>query len=227
MNLSGPQNRGFTLIELLVALFITAIIFTMGYGAINQTLNSREILESHQDRLTQVQTAMRLFTQDFAQLTPRPVRDSLGTTWQPALMSRAGQSSAATSSAAAAASAPSSAPDNAGTDLVLFTRAGWSNPAGIQRPELERVSYRLVDGTLRRLHWAVLDGTETMQPLRRDVLTRVKSVTLRFMDPNSHQWLTQWPAPTDATLRSRPLAVEITLELDDWGRIVRIIEVPA
>jgi hypothetical protein len=25
----------------------------------------------------------------------------------------------------------------------------------------------------------------------------------------------------------RPFAVEVTLELEDWGRIVRIIEVPA
>jgi prepilin-type N-terminal cleavage/methylation domain-containing protein len=30
---AGRRRGGFTLIELLVALFITAIIFTMGYGA--------------------------------------------------------------------------------------------------------------------------------------------------------------------------------------------------
>jgi hypothetical protein len=32
--------------------------------------------------------------------------------------------------------------------------------------------------------------------------------------------------PLRRSLYSRPLAVEVTLELADWGRIVRIIEVP-
>ena len=221
------KNRGFTLIELLVALFITAIVFTLGYGTINQALKGRESLESHQDRQTEVQTAVRVMTQDFAQLAARPVRDSLGTTWQSDFLSLAGQSAVVVDPSSAPDSAASSAPDTAGTDMVLFTRAGWANPAGIQRPELERVSYRVVGNTLRRLHLPVLDGTETTQPLRRDLLTHVKAVSFRFMDPTSRQWLTQWPAPGNPSLRTRPLAVEVTLDLEDWGRIVRVIEVPA
>jgi general secretion pathway protein J len=160
------------------------------------------------------------------------VRDILGSGYLPAFASQANQSSAqaslqsASSIDAAPGSAQTQAPDDAGTDMVIFTRAGWANPAGIQRPELERVSYRLVDGTLRRLHWAVLDGTETSRPQRRDLLSQVKSVKFRFMD-NTHQWITQWP-PTGQNqgLRTRPLAVEVTLELADWGSIVRVIEVP-
>ena len=27
-------------------------------------------------------------------------------------------------------------------------------------------------------------------------------------------------------LRSRPIAVEVTIELEDWGKIVRVFEVP-
>ncbi len=219
------KTRGFTLIELLVALFITAIIFTMGYGAINQALNARESLEAHQDRLTEVQTAMRVLTQDFAQLAARPVRDSLGGTWLPAIVSQAGQS-AVVDISAAADSSPADSADTAGTDMVVFTRAGWANPAGIQRPELERVSYRVVGGTLRRLHWAVLDGTETTQPVRRDLLGHLKSVSFRFMN-DGHEWGTQWPPLGNGSLRTRPVAVEVTLELTDWGRIVRVIEVPA
>jgi len=37
--------RGFTLIELLVAMFIAAIMFAMGYGAIRQALNTHESLK--------------------------------------------------------------------------------------------------------------------------------------------------------------------------------------
>ena len=225
------RARGFTLIELLVALFITTIVFTMGYGAINQALKGREALESHQDRLNEVQTTMRVLAQDFSQLAARPVRDSLGTTYLAAIVSVAGQSSvtmadnSATSLNDAAQDSAADA-DNAGTDMVAFTRAGWANPAGIQRPELERVSYRVVNGTLRRLHAPVLDGVEGAMPVRRDLLTHVKTVTFRFLD-SSHQWTTQWPATGSASTRTRPLAVEVILELSDWGRIVRIIEVPA
>jgi general secretion pathway protein J len=201
-------SRGFTLIELLVALFITAIVFAMGYGAINQALNDREAIEVRQDRLTAVQNAVRVLVQDFSQLAPRPVREPVGDGWQPALIAQPQQSS---------------------QSLVTFTRAGWTNPAGIQRPALQRVSYVLENGTLRRLHWPVLDATLSNDPLRRDLLERVKTVNFRYMD-DARQWRDQWPvqvAPGDPekSLRFRPLAVEVTLELEDWGKIVRIIEV--
>lgn len=227
----NPAARGFTLVELLVALFITAIVFSIGYGAINQALKGRESIESHQDRLTEVQTAVRVLTQDFAQLAERPVRDSLGTTYLPAFVSVAGQSSVSVDpdSAPNAQSSPatdSAADDQAGVDMVAFTRGGWANPAGIQRPELERVSYRVVNGTLRRLHSPVLDSTEGAVLIRRDLLSHLKSVSFRYLDAN-HQWNTQWPAIGNSSVRTRPLAVEVTLELEDWGRIVRVIEVPA
>jgi hypothetical protein len=53
------------------------------------------------------------------------------------------------------------------------------------------------------------------------------------MDVN-HAWQDQWPPLTgtvligqamEATLRLRPIAVEITLDTEDWGKIVRIIEI--
>ena len=79
-------HRGFTLIELMVAVFITAIVLAMGYGAINQALNNHDALDARQERLLAVQTTMRLFAQDFTQLAPRPVRQPLGDGWLPALL---------------------------------------------------------------------------------------------------------------------------------------------
>lgn len=230
------RPQGFTLIELLVALFITAIIFAIGYGAINQALSNHQELKEHQQRLSQVQDAVRVMVQDFAQLAARPIRDSLGQNWlacivAPGADALAGSAAASPSKAATPAAAESnddddgdSAPDDGGPDLVAFTRAGWANPAGIQRPTLERVSYRFAKGTLRRMHWQVLDGTEASLPVRRDLLAHVKSVSFRFMN-GSRQWVDQWPALGNSSLRSRPIAVEITLELEDWGRIVRVVEV--
>jgi len=45
------RSRGFTLIELLVALFIAAVMFAMGYGAIHQALVGHETIKQQQDRM--------------------------------------------------------------------------------------------------------------------------------------------------------------------------------
>jgi general secretion pathway protein J len=238
------RSGGFTLIELIVALFITAIIFAVGYGSINQALRNHEQLKEHQARLSEVQTAVRVMVQDFSELAPRPIRDQLGQNWLACITTQSTTTQADVSSDSDSSSPDSSSPDSApaesdtdtddtddsntpddgGPDLVAFTRAGWANPAGIQRPTLERVSYRFAKGILRRMHWAVLDDIEGSQPVRRDLLTHVKSVTFRFMN-DSRQWVTQWPATGSNALRTRPFAVQITLELEDWGQIVRIVEV--
>jgi general secretion pathway protein J len=199
--------RGFTLIELMVAIFITAIVFAMGYGAINQALSSKQALEQRQERLLAVQTTMRMMAQDFGQLAARPVRDPTGDSWSPVLKS--GQTT---------------------QPYLTFTKGGWANPAGIQRPALQRVSYILENNTLRREHYPVLDALLSTQTVKRELLTGVKSVQFRYMDVN-RQWKDQWPAAglagdPNVNMRSRPVAVEVTIELDDWGKIRRIFEVP-
>jgi general secretion pathway protein J len=204
---SRPLQRGFTLIELMVALFITAIVFAMGYGAINQALNSRQALEERQDRLLAVQNTMRILAQDFGQLASRPVRDPTGDSWQPVLKS--GQTP---------------------QPYLTFTRAGWANPAGVQRPTLQRVSYVLEGKTFRREHTPVLDALLSTQQVKRELLTDVKSVTFRYMDV-TRQWRDRWPpqglaGDPNVNLRSRPIAVEVTLELVDWGKLRRVFEVP-
>jgi general secretion pathway protein J len=207
MTISSRNARGFTLIELMVAIFITAIVFAMGYGAINQALNNKGAIEDNQERLLAVQTTMRLMSQDFGQLAARPVRDPTGNSWSPVLKS--GQTT---------------------QPYLTFTKGGWANPAGVQRPALQRVSYILENKTLRREHYPVLDALLSTQSVKRELLTGVKSVQFRYMDVN-RQWKDQWPAAglagdPNVNLRSRPVAVEVTIELDDWGKVRRVFEVP-
>jgi general secretion pathway protein J len=220
------RHRVFTLIELMVALFIAAVMFAIGYGAIKQALRSHESLKDEQAHLLELQTAVRVMEQDFLQLAPRPVRQPVGDEpAQPALAANAsGIQSALSSSSSTTTGAP---------PIVAFTRAGWANPKGLQRTGLQRVAYFLENGTLRREHWSVLDPTLASTTTRRDLLRHVKAVTIRYMDVN-HQWQDQWPPatnttlvgqPQEAMLRLRPLAVEITLETEDWGKVVRIVEV--
>jgi general secretion pathway protein J len=206
------RARGFTLIELLVALFIAAVMFSIGYGALRQALNNHETLKAQQAHLLNLQIAMRVIEQDFVQLAPRPVRQAVGDEpAQPALQG----------------SLPGTQP------IAALTRAGWSNPAGLQRPGLQRVAYFLDNGTVRRENWYVLDPTLASTTARRDLLSHVKTFTIRYMDVN-RQWQDQWPPATstvlvgqsmEAVLRERPLAVEITIDSEDWGKLVRLIEI--
>jgi general secretion pathway protein J len=202
------RNRGFTLLELLVAMFIAAVMFAMGYGAINQALISRGALQEQQARLMEVQTAVRVLEQDFVQLAPRFIRQPVGDGYLPALMG-----------------------DPTQQPFVQLTRAGWANPTGLQRPGLQRVAYFLEKDTLRREYWTVLDPTLSNTTIKHDLLTHVKAVTIRYMDI-SRQWQVQWPGPgvagaqgQEEIYRARPIAVEITLETEDWGKLVRIVEV--
>jgi general secretion pathway protein J len=244
------RERGFTLLELLVAMFIAAIIFAMGYGTINQAVKNREVLEDQQRRLLELQTTVRTMEQDFVQLAQRPVRDPVGGTYQPCLVAAATSTSGGLGSGIGGSSSSNSngtrgLGGSTSQPLVALTRAGWTNPNGVQRPGLQRVAYYFQDGTLRREYWLVLDPTQTSQTVKRDLMTHLKSVSLRFMDvqsgatkqlnpsdsgtsANNITWSPIWPPINNASqnnLRYRPLAVEITLETEDWGKIVRYVEI--
>jgi general secretion pathway protein J len=174
--------------------------------------------------LVELQTAMRVMEQDFVQLAPRPVRQPIGDEpSQPALQAGPPGDSGTAGSSNTSGSPP----------LVALTRNGWANPVGLQRPALQRVAYYFENGTLRRESWYVLDPTLSSTTAKRDLLTHVKSVTFQFMDVN-HVWQPLWPPTTvqgmvaaELSLRIRPIAVQVTIDTDDWGEITRIFEVAA
>jgi general secretion pathway protein J len=205
------KAQGFTLLEILVAVAIFAIVGALAFGGYSELTRQSERLAESAARTRAIQSAVHRLVQDFSSLEPRPIREPLGDSLQPALLADARKE-----------------------QLAEFTHSGWSNPAGVPRSTLQRVAYTLEDGKLTRNYWVTLDRTLDTEPVRTVLLDRVKSVNLRFMT-NNRRFTDQWPAlGTDGSpaiaigpnaARTLPIAVEITLELEDWGTITRLVEV--
>ncbi len=103
-----------------------------------------------------------------------------------------------------------------------LTRAGWRNIAQQQRSSLQRVAYHIEDQNLWRSYWWVLDRAQDTRPIRMNLLNDVDEIKLRYLD-GGLQWHDQWPPLTaHKTLK----AVEVTLIVVGWGRIVRLFRVP-
>ena len=203
--MTTARARGFTLLELLVAMAIFAIVGALALTGYTQLQRQSEIVEQRLARTRDVQRAVQLIANDVEQIEPRPIREPIGETVLPAV--------------------------SAGLDpsySLSLTRAGYSNTAGVQRPTLQRVGYRLENGEFWRDTWPALDRTIAVEPARRKLLTGVRSVTFRFLDP-SRSWVDRWPeaqTPDAASARLRPAAVEVVIELEDWGEVRRLLEVP-
>ena len=217
MNRRPGRGGGFTLIEVLVSVFLLSVLSAFAYGTLNYVGRSREITRVAFERTRAQQLAVHVLVTDFEQLEPRPVREPIGDASQPALLA-----------------------DSRSADVVVLTRGGWPNPVGLQRGTLQRVSYRVDNGALIRRYTTVLDTTLATAPVERELLKDVVALRIRYMDA-SRVWQEQWPAPATSIetaapatavrgytlpLRTRPLAVEITLEQRGSAPIVRLIEVP-
>lgn len=199
-------SRGFTLLELLVALAVFAIMSVAAYGGLRSVLFTRAAVEEQSRRLAAVQLAVFRLEQDIGQAVPRGIRDEYGEP-QAALLG-----------------------GELASDRLTLTRAGWDNPLGQPRANLQRVAYRLRDGRLWRLHWDVLDRGGSLDPRETLLLDRVREFRVRFLDQDD--WRNDWP-PTatdeDGNTKnpdSLPRAVEIGLTLEDWGEITRLLPLP-
>jgi general secretion pathway protein J len=59
------------------------------------------------------------------------------------------------------------------------------------------------------------------------MLTGVETLTFRFLDRDG-EWTESWPPSDieDEGLPPLPLAIEFTLELDDYGEVSRVFALP-
>ena len=198
---SKHSFHGFTLLELLVAVAVFAVLSAMAYGGLRNVIDNSQQTDIAMQRLQQVQLAMVKISRDFTQLSQRNIRDEYGNTNNYILTGE-------------------------GDDVFIeFSRGGRRNPAEMLRSHLLRVAYKFEDNTLSRLHWPQLDRTQEMEPYESVLLEDVENASIRFLD-NNNEWHNEWP-PLDATGQADGStvvlsAIEFTLELQDWGEIVRL-----
>lgn len=196
------KQQGFTLLELIVAIAVFAIMATMAHSGLSSVLNTREQAEQQAERLAQLQKAFLIIGRDIEQAVNRTIRDNYANEVDPLVGG------------------------GYGTSVLELSRTGRNNPMQLQRSHLQRVAYMLSEEELIRQSWQVVDRSLDTEPYESVLMENVQSIELRFMDAEK-QWQQQWPsfaADPDAE-PTLPRAVEVKLELEGWGEVVRIFEV--
>jgi general secretion pathway protein J len=199
---SGKQfilTRGFTLLELLVALSIFSILSVMAYGGLQSVITAKQATERAADRVAEIQLFMLRVSNDLRQAASRKIRDENGE-FLPAMQS--GEN---------------------GDAGIAWTRAGYRNPARLKRSNVKRVAYKLEQKKLIRVTWPVLDRAQDTEAVENELLSNVDSIQWRFLN-DSNEWISTWPESEEkAELHPLPKAVEIVFELQDWGKIKRLV----
>ncbi len=191
------RKKGFTLLEMLVAIVIFAVMAAVAYTTLIQTIKIGSQVSEAGRRLSELQFALSYFNQDWMQVSPRKIRNQYGDTEDQVVLA-----------------------DNS----ISFTRSGWGNLLQHKRSELQRVRYELDDKKLVRRHWRSLDQGIGEEPLTTVILPAVESFEIELIDLQD-QSILSWPNTITPGL-GQPVALKLTLDLEDFGEIRRIMEIP-
>ncbi len=211
------SSRGFTLVEVLIALAITSFVATIAYTSLSATLNGAESTQAVAERSYQVNRALLILSRDLEHFVARPLRDEFGEP-EPALQG-----------------------GPAARFQLSFTRAGWHNPQGHPRANLQRVNYRVDEDALWRDSYPVLDRAGNTEPQEVKLLEGVEEIEFAFLDSltslqasgrstevETRNWPQSWVADPSrqGQVTAPPLALEIRLRLADWGELRRLYALP-
>jgi general secretion pathway protein J len=211
------SSAGFTLIEVLIALAITALVATVAYSGLSGVISGAESTRAAADRSYEINRAWMIISRDMRQFVNRPVRDEFGDVESALSGGRAARF------------------------LLSLTRGGWHNTAGHPRSTLERVNYVLEDDGLWRESYVVLDRAGNTEARRVLLLSGVEELRLYFLDDlaslnvgsdgnsiDTRRWPENWVADTSqpGTVLAPPVAVELVMQLEDWGEMRRLYALP-
>lgn len=211
------NGEGFTLVEVLIALSISVFVSVIAYTSLTAAMTGAERTREVADRIYEVNRAWMLLSRDMSHFVPRPVRDEYGEI------------------------EPSMAGGRIARFALSLTRTGWHNSVGQPRSHMQRVNYRLEDEVLWRDTYAVLDRAGDTEPREVKLLQDVESLQVRFLPTveaaqlagnslllDTRDWEENWviDTTTPGELPGPPAAVEILLELKDWGELRRLYVLP-
>lgn len=191
------RQRGFTLLEVLVAVLLFAVASALAYGGLRGIVRAQEQGAAAKAQLGKLQFAVSLIERDVVSAAPRSVRDAYG--------------------------APRPVLEGESQRLEL-TRYGHANELALPRAEMERVAYLRRDDQLLRLRWPVLDRAPGTQAVEDELLDGVSRMEVVYLDAQGREHR-QWPPPRGVS-ETLPRALRITLEVDGFGEIHRVLELP-
>jgi len=200
------RTAGFTLLEVLIAVAVFAVFSTLAYGSLSRLLDSRDRIETERVFWRQLALTFVQIEDDVGNARTRTIRDVYG---NPAPAFR-GQPTDTR-----AVSEPS----------FSLTRGGIFVLGEGVHPDLARVGYRLTDGRLERLIWPALDQPAQIEPSPVTLFDNVREFRARFYAGPSG-WADVWPT-SGSSVTSIPLAIEITLTIENRGTFVRLFRVGA
>lgn len=219
------REQGLTLLEMLIALAITAMVAAMAYGFLSSARVAKESIDEALVTVNSLETVFQLLSTDLHHVVDRQLPAAaagLGSV-DPAPAFMGGEVSRGAANVLL------------GDYIIRFVRDGWANPLQQQRSDLQRVGYRWIEGELWRDYWPERNQPLDAQPTgTRLLIENLEEIRIRFLPANASElreeaWLEYWPPDTgnDATERGNlPIAVELTLTLEDVGDVQRIFSLP-
>jgi general secretion pathway protein J len=224
--MSRITQAGFTLLEVVVAIGISVSIATLSYQALSAASTGAERSAEVMDEINRLDRAWQIIGADLRHVLP----PEAGLTEPRFLFVAESLSGDA----------------EARQRLMRFTRRGWINPLERLRSDIQELRYRVEEGRLWRDYRPMRNlpydeynfEDEALQQL---LLEGVKDIQLRFLSAAlinrrgasalegteySRDWAGLWPDPDQQMQGAMqlPLAVEISIELEELGVSTRLFE---
>jgi general secretion pathway protein J len=217
-------QRGFTLVEVLLALAIAAVIAVIAYQALSSASEGAQKTRAVIEDINRLDRAWQIIAMDLRQALI-PIATPNGTRFE-----FIGSSLRATG-------------ENAEQTVLRFARNGWVNPLQRLRSDIQRVNYRVSEGSLWRDYVPEYNiPSEEIdfeyEAFHQLLIEDVNDIQLRFLSTEilqsrgrgafdgykySDAWALEWPVD-QAGQAGLPVAVEVTIDIGGIGASVRLFE---